>query len=314
MGAALSLCGSWDPEELFLQKMLKRNAKLSLAIANVYEPPSSASRTLFSPAEKIEEAWIETLEVAKQWAPLSWRFGTSSASGMRFWRAKVATILSNGDLRSHWCLLQVPAAPGDRTMENAILNRRDALKVAAYAEGFNQHIRGPEAGEALDDSPAVSVCIPTVCKVLHSPILQYFAWGDILLLLPYTLSEVIKFVFDGSEDFLEIPHAFFHYVTWSSGGNESISDLQGAEEDTGEVLLVNPCISRPLAFGTGFPFDHLNRGPSQMDLAFRPPDPSRQMFDMLHPRCGPLCKTFDPERRVQPVRRHGCIPVSCNHF
>mmetsp|Transcript_150782 Transcript_150782/g.420295 ORF Transcript_150782/g.420295 Transcript_150782/m.420295 type:complete len:361 (-) Transcript_150782:98-1180(-) len=338
MGAALSLCivdDSWEPEEVFIQKILKRyldsgEAKLSLAIATLpNEPSSGAGRNLFSPADRITEVWIETLQVVKGWAPLRWRFGTSGVSagsthgedkpatqgqGLRFWRAKVITALSNGDERSQWCLLQVATSPADRTMENAMLDRKDALKVTGYARKFNQHLLQCEAGvEAVDTEgmPGISVCLPVVCKVLQSPVPQFFARGDAVLLLPYTANEVTKFVFDGHEDFLEIPHAFFHYITWSSGGSECVSDLQGSEEDDGSVILVNPCMPRPFAFGTGLLFDAMNAGAPQTGVALRPPNPSPQMFDKLHPRCGPLCRTFDPDRRAKPLRRHCGVPVSC---
>merc|ERR1711920_106826 len=68
--------------------------------------------------------------------------------------------------------------------------------------------------------------------------------GEVVSLLRLPSSEVGKFVFDGSEEFLELPHAFFHYVTWFSGGREMAFDLQGAEHDDGDVILVDPCLLR----------------------------------------------------------------------
>jgi len=342
MGAALSLCivdDSWEPEEVFVQKILKRyldngEAKLSLAVASLPNAPKGASRSLFSPSDRIVEVWIETLQVVKGWAPLKWRFRASAVQAaaavpamtaneegqrqlltgpsQRFWRAKVVVTLANGEERTQWCLLQVAMAPENRTIENAMIDRKDAERVAAYAGAFNQHMLKDEAhadaGYHDGGIPRVTVCIPVVCKVLQSPVPQFFARGDAVLLLPYSASEVTKFIYDGKEDFLEIPHSFFHYITWSSGGRDCISDLQGAEEDNGSVLLVSPCVPRPLAFGSGIFEQGTGEGVPQ-----RVPELSPQMFDRLHPRCGPLCKTFDPDRRARPMRKH-CglgLPMSC---
>lgn len=393
MGAALSLCivdDSWEPEEVFIQKILKRyldsgEAKLSLAIATPPDEQSlsrsgSAARTVFSPAERIVELWVETLQVAKGWAPLRWRYGNGQprdggprggeavgdeaassggkrgagtqqpSGGLRFWRAKVVAALASGDERSQWCLLQVAVNPGDRTMDNSMQDRADALKTAAFAHSFNQRfllrdIVGGGGGlgafsEVADLNPphnpgspndklrninqlGITVCVPTVCKVLQSPVPQFFARGDSIQLLPYTASDVTKFIFDGHEDFLEIPHAFFHFVTWSTGGNETVTDLQGNEEENGSVTLVNPCMPRPAAFGPGQLWDRVKPGggsPSKNDIPQGPngsrlPPPSPQMFEMLHPRCGQLCRAFDPDRRARPVRRHCGMPASCglNH-
>jgi len=334
MGAALSLCivdDSWEPEEVFVQKILKRyldngEAKLALAVASLPHAPKGASRSLFAPSDRISEVWIETLQVVKGWAPLKWRFRASAVPAVpamedrrqmmtgpsqRFWRAKVIVTLSNGEERTQWCLLQVAMAPENRTIENAMIDRKDAERVAAYAGAFNQHMLKDEAhadaGYHEGCMPRVSVCIPVVCKVLQSPVPQFFARGDAVLLLPFSAAEVTKFIYDGKEDFLEIPHSFFHYITWSSGGRDCISDLQGAEEDNGSVVLVSPCVPRQITFGSGI-FEHTGTGEG---IAQRVPEQSPQMFDRLHPRCGPLCKTFDPDRRARPMRKHCGLPMSC---
>jgi len=336
----LSLCivdDSWEPEEVFVQKILKRyldsgEAKLALAIASLPHAPKGASRSLFAPNDRIAEVWIETLQVVKGWAPLKWRFRASAVQAaaavpamaaaedrrqmmagpsQRFWRAKVIVTLANGEERTQWCLLQVAVAPENRTIENAMRDRKDAERVAAYAGAFNQHMLKDEAhadaGYHDGGIPRVTVCIPVVCKVLQSPVPQFFARGDAVLMLPYSATEVTKFIYDGKEDFLEIPHAFFHYTTWSSGGRDCISDLQGAEEENGSVLLVSPCVPRHTAFGSGI-FEQTGTSESAPP---RIPELSPQMFDRLHPRCGPLCKTFDPDRRARPMRKHCGLPMSC---
>merc|ERR1711907_652485 len=57
------------------------------------------------------------------------------------------------------------------------------------------------------------------------------------------LSEVQKFVFDGGERFVDVPHAFFHYVGFLSGGRELVCDIQATQDDeTGDFLLLDPVI------------------------------------------------------------------------
>merc|ERR1711920_462029 len=94
---------------------------------------------------------------------------------------------------------------------------------------------------------------------------------------------------------------FFHYVSWVTGGQECVSDLQGLEDEDGSVILCNPCMPRRTGWGAG--------------SCFGPPGPgggaNPQLFDRLHPKCGPLCKSFDPDRRTKPGRRNCGVPISC---
>lgn len=314
-----------------MQKILKRyldtgEAKLHLSITTLPNP-GALGLNLFTSADGIVGLFIETLQAVKGWAPLKWRFerGTSASlagpasapfvqqgaenkpqGGMkvpwRFWRAKVVTEHRNGELKSHWCLLQVAADSCFRSIETAMFERRDCDIIAAHAHRFNQHMLREEGVDPMDvDGGGVQVCMPTICQVLQSPLPEFFGRDDAVILLPYKANEVQKFVFDGSEDFLEIPHAFFHYVSWVTGGQECVSDLQGVEEENGTVVLVNPCMPRSIGWGAGACFGSIENGARG----------TPQLFDRLHPKCGPLCKSFDPDRRAKPTRRHCGVPISC---
>merc|ERR1719408_453224 len=97
--------------------------------------------------------------------------------------------------------------------------------------------------------------------------------GDCCTLSPYGASEVMKFVFDGSETFHELPQAFFHYVAFASTGHLHVVDLQGAVEDEGDFLLLDPAIHRS---------------------------------EKPHPRCAPMCQVFDPQRKSAHAQRLQC--------
>merc|ERR1712093_4361 len=99
---------------------------------------------------------------------------------------------------------------------------------------------------------------------------------------------------DGSEEFKELPQAFFHYAAWSSGGHELVADLQGVQAADGGILLIDPCVLRKAP-------------PSVADLvgAVAPiaalvskdqTDGVEGRFNLLHPKCAQMCKTFDPQR------------------
>jgi len=312
-------------------KILKRyldagEARLAMSITTLPNP-GALGLNLFTAADGIQTLYVETMQAVKGWAPLKWRFerGASTSSAgpgpapfvqqgaenkpqggikvpWRFWRAKVVTEHKNGDVRTHWCLLQVAADPSYRSLDTAMLERRDCDIIAAHAHRFNQHMLREEGADPGDAGQyGVQICMPTICQVLQSPVPQFFGQGDSVILLPFKSNEIQKFVFDGTEDFLEIPHAFFHYVSWVTGGQECVSDLQGVEDDDGSFILCNPCMPRKVGWGAGSCFGPLGPGGGA----------NAQLFDRLHPKCGPLCKSFDPDRRTKPGRRHCGVPISC---
>merc|ERR1712187_455955 len=174
-----------------------------------------------------------------------------------------------------------------REEELATRTAEDCKTVASYAARFNSFLKSRPDGDNL---PSIKVAAPASCDVLYSA-LPWLRQGDKVVIFPFGSKKVKKFVYDGNEEFVELPQAFFHYVMNASGGKDMVNDLQGTVDDEGEVLLVDPLLvqappvtvtnllaSAAAAGGGG-------RGPASDD------------FDRLHPRCGQLCKTFDPHRK-----------------
>lgn len=343
--AALSQClavmadQEWEPEEVFQHRIMARalegpGPKLVLTISSSSTSNSLGSTlSLFPPSEQITGLWVEKLEFVKGWAPLKWRHERaesqappapmssamktqSKSKGLpeRYWHAWVVSENQKGETRGQWCMLQVASAPVDRTMENANLDIKDAKMLGEHAQKFNMHLlrnggnEGAGSGEPL---PGVMVCVPVACKVVQSPAQQVFGSGDVVTLLPYACAEVTKFVFDGTETFSEIPHAFFHYIAWSTKGRDCIGDIQGNEEDDGSFILLNPSVPRWPGLANGSFLTSSMTG-TQMDQKASAPTPTPEMFDKLHPKCGPLCKTFDAERSGKPARKHCGLPISCH--
>mmetsp|Transcript_14280 Transcript_14280/g.32419 ORF Transcript_14280/g.32419 Transcript_14280/m.32419 type:complete len:342 (-) Transcript_14280:88-1113(-) len=283
------------------------------------------------PFSLTDEIVVEALDVRapRGWEPLSWRHEhylkernankenqqskPTMPSGPRY---SVPKRYTRARIGRAWYLLQVAVAPEDRTMEHVKADIIDSKDAAAYAHHFNAHLRRSaghddfEQTETVDNSvPIVQVCAPIGCCVLETAIPQLAGSraGEVVTLAPYPSMEVNKFVFDGQQEFLELPQAFFHFVTWLSGGKEMVYDLQGFEGDEGEVLLIDPCVLRPPKVGVKEFLNPLSSEKSAtMDVG-----PSPERFDQLHRRCGPLCQTFDPERRGPRGRKMCGLDVKC---
>lgn len=279
--------------------------------------------TVLCPFSLTDELVVEALEKSPGFEPLTWRQARCSqqvyraaedgsqnskrlawpegprwTAPQRFLRAKI---------NKHWFIMQVAVNPEDRTMEHAKAVIEDAKDAAAYAHRFNAELArmaGAEMETGMGDDggmPRVQVCAPVGCSVLRPGLLSNLVNpGNVVVLTPYPAVEIRKFVFDGTEDFLELPQAFFHYVAWLSGGAEFVYDLQGFEGDDGDIWLADPCFMKAPRPGVGDIFAPL--GGSQQS---RDDGPSQERFDMLHPRCGPLCKGFDPQRKGIKAR-HVC--------
>merc|ERR1712196_145574 len=100
----------------------------------------------------------------------------------------------------------------------------------------------PQSAEL--EVPMIRVVAPVVCEVLGSSVPQLVRAGDAVNIYPYPAEEVRKFVFDGNDEFLELPQAFFHYTAWSASGKEYVADLQGIQTDDGDVLVLDPVVLR----------------------------------------------------------------------
>merc|ERR1712187_911112 len=112
-----------------------------------------------------------------------------------------------------------------------------------------------------------------------------------VLLYPFGETTVDKFVYDGKEDFVEMPHAFFHYVVNASGGKDMVTDLQGVIDEDGDLLLVDPLLVQAPSVTVANLLAVAATGGGHSKGA------GSDEFNRLHPRCGQLCKTFDPHRK-----------------
>lgn len=230
-----------------------------------------------------------------QW-PDSYRFN----SARRFWRAKIVCQAGPQSFQEHVCMLVVANDPADRTLAKVELDLQDSADTAHYCARFNQQIQ--RSFGQVGSVPGVRVCGPVGCEIIKSSNTEFANAGEAVMIIPFPFPEVKKFVFDGSEDFLEIPQAFFHHAAFLSGGRDFLCDLQGIEDDDSNVLLLDPCILRSPKPGVADVLTTLAKGApvkdSEADAC------SQQRFDMLHPQCSQLCKAFDPNRRSAAKGRH----------
>lgn len=222
--------------------------------------------------------------------------GARSRSGARSWCVEV-TGGSASTRRPVPCVLQVPILLEDRTAKRVRMDVADASDAAAYATRFNLHHQQHADGEEV---PLVKVAVPIVCTVKETCFPAMIPTGTACTLIPYPCSDVHKYVFDGSEDFLELPQAYFHCAAFSTNGKCFVCDVQGTELDSGDFLLIDPCVLRaerpnvdaivraaaaPVAAGAGFAQEAAG-------------GPTGERFDALHPKCAQLCHTFDPHRKT----------------
>jgi len=259
-----------------------------------------------------EQLCIEKLDTLPGLEPLSFRFRerdrASWPSSHRFqslrrtWRVNVV-----GTASKRPCVLQMTIVPVMRTLDNVDLDIDDARDSISYATRFNLHQQRQQEAEGGDTPPCLRVAAPVACTVLHTSFPAMIPVGTACTLIPYPLMEVQKYVFDGSEDFQELPQAYFHYAAFASNGKEMVCDIQGGELDTGDFLLIDPCVLRTelpkvsdlvhavavnaVAAATS------ERAGTTGASSSRALGPTAERFDALHPRCAQVCRGFDPQRR-----------------
>lgn len=299
--------------------------RLALRIESVLEDSLGAHP---SPFGKGDEVAVALLEKVKGWGPLVlrqessakqraalgdqgrlvWPDGPRFSTAQRFWGAKIISSDGKEGFEEHWCMLQVGVVPQERDLERAKLAVEDARVAASYAHRFNLQTAsalGEDAEIDEDEVPRVKVYVPMVASVLGSVAPEVANQGEFITLTPYPSPDVKKFVFDGSEDFLELPQAFFHYVVWASGGREVVADIQGLQEDVG-VGLVDPVVLRTSQPTVGGLLGAVVGTQASCEGGFE------ERFNTCHAHCGQLCRNFDPHRRGMHVRRHcGLSAPSC---
>uniref|UniRef100_A0A7S1R1W4 Alpha-type protein kinase domain-containing protein n=1 Tax=Alexandrium catenella TaxID=2925 RepID=A0A7S1R1W4_ALECA len=293
-----------------------------LALKVAYAPTEDSLGAKLSPFAVGDEVAVMQLSRVKGWEPLGWRQercakqraaldsasslawpdGPRFSSAQRFWSAKVMASDGQGGFEDHLCLLQVGVSAKDRSMESVKPIVDDANDVASYAHRFNmQTARVCGAEDEPSEAPGVRVCPPVGCFVLGSSLADVAQPGEAVALTVYPASVVKKFVFEGAEDFVELPQAFFHYVAWTSGGKEQVADLQGFQDDQ-DVILVDPVLLRAPKPSIGDLIGTLASGGNSGEQGAQP-SIEQHRFDLWHPKCGQLCRAFDPQRRSAHARR-----------
>ncbi|CAE8583408.1 unnamed protein product [Polarella glacialis] len=263
-----------------------------------------------------DELLVSKLDTPRGLEPLSFRYRQDVRSrwpdehrfqaSRRSWQVPVAT--SRWPQGQQVCVLQMASRLEERSQEFVEEDLEDANSAASYAHRFNLYHRqrAIEAGLSSEEAlPIVKVAAPAACRVVKSTYPALIPVGSVCTLVVYPYNEVRKFVFDGSEDFLELPQAFFHHAAFSSGGKQLVCDIQGMEEDDGSLLIIDPCVLRPemmtvadLVVGAVGP-----KGKGEQDAAgclgpIGSQTPSAvEHFDALHPKCAQLCKAFDAQRK-----------------
>lgn len=232
-------------------------------------------------------------QVRSRW-PTTYRF----QAPRRSWHATVNSGSRLGR-RPEACLLQLALHPEDRTLEHVELDLQDAKDAASYAHRFSQYQRQRAAeGDMLDAEslPAIKVAAPVACQVISSCYPAMIPVGAACTLTPYPWLEVTKLVFSGSEEFMELPQAFFHYAAFASNGKQLVCDIQGVEDDNGNFVIVDPCVLRAELPQVADLVGGALPGLSALAKGAIDNGPSLERFDALHPRCAQLCKAFDPQR------------------
>jgi len=200
-------------------------------------------------------------------------------------------------------MLQVAASAKERNIDDVKAAVDDSKDTASYAHRFNlQTARTCDQEEEPESVPRVRIAAPVACFVIGSTVPEIAEPGEAISLVAYPSQIVKKFVFEGGDDFLELPQAFFHYVTWASNGKEFVGDIQGIQDDQ-DVLLVDPVVLRPEKVTIGGLIGVVASATTSSGDGNKHPDKCEQRFNAWHPRCGQLCKGFDPQRRSMKDRK-----------
>lgn len=283
-----------------------------------------------------DEFVVQAIEVVAGWEPLLWRYeryakekgngnawSARPADGSFVWptgpRCAVPQRYVRVRIENQWVMMVVAVSAEHRSMERVLQDMEDTKDASSYAHSFNAHLvrtqggddmalAASEADAEVADMPKVKVACPVGCRVLSSAVPQLAHPGAVVMLFPYSDKEVKKFVFDGKQDFLELPHAFFHYAAWMAGGREMLFDLQGIEGDDNDIIIVDPVVLRaPKAGVTDLVKATVTDSPATNDGS----GPSEELFETSHRTCGYLCKSFDPQRRGAKGRKMCGLDVNC---
>jgi len=261
---------------------------------------------------------VQSINKAQALDPLGWRyredFRRSWPQSYRFQSRRVNLIADvvSRDQTIRKCILQVAENPQDRTRGNVRLNVEDAQITASHAARYNQFMAQKMVnaldGQADEALPVMKVCAPVACEVVSTAAPNLLPRGSFCTVTVYPFPEIMKFVFDGADEYAEVPQGFFHFVMYASGGTDMVCDIQGYEaEDAFHIL--DPVVLGGNKSAMAQYFTTLAADPVQGNPQ-RPTDeahqPSEQRFNQLHPKCGSVCRTFDPTRHGAKGKKGHC--------
>lgn len=251
----------------------------------------------------------------------------------RFWRVDAPYS------STEHCILTVTNDPDAHSIENIRQELADAEEAATYAHRFNLHL-SRSMGEL---KPRVTIALPVICEVFRSCWPTLVPKGTVVTLYPYMFADVQKFVFSGAEEVMEVPHAFFHFSAFSSGGKRIVCDLQGAHDGDGSFTLVDATVLRlgkptvasvvaqtwrkpmqeakcwvrhnmkdkiePLEWSTNHGDWNVQNAPELKpfeDSVSTAAELHFKRFDTLHPQCCQACHAFDPQRHAVKATKTLC--------
>lgn len=295
-----------------------------LTIVRVVDAPIMDSMSANVSGWKLgDELHVSSMRQVQGLQPLSWRYRDNHKktwpSGYRFQSPKTSMLarVENPKGGEVQCVLQVPSNPDDRNVENIRLDTMDAATTTSYASRFNMmmvqgmgHSANPH--DQPEAFPMVKVCAPVGCEVITSTDPANLPRGSACTLALYPSRDVRKFVFEGHEEFMEVPQAFFHFAAFTSASKELVSDLQGTEDDSGNILLLDPIVFRTEKPGVSALLTSMmsTKGEKEVGPSIGSQDKVEQLFNGLHPKCGQTCNQFDPSRRGAKGKK-GLCGVTC---
>jgi len=288
--------------------------------------PMGSKLTGFQAGDKLLVSHISS---AGGLEPLEWRYREDPnlvwPSGYRTKspRMSLSAYIAPEQGREQLCLLQVAESRKDQTLGNVRLEVEDGVRAAAHAHRFNLHMMQhpgnvASIGNHGETVPVVKVCVPVACEVISSDRAE-LRRGSICALSAYSDHEVSKFVYDGSEEFVEFPQAFFHFAAFSSAGSEFVCDIQGFEDDGGGLLLVDPLVLRSelpsvsLSSVLNTAVANMTGAAARDATEAKPAGATEHSFERLHPRCSQICKSFDPQRSGGKRNKNFCGFRQCGH-
>lgn len=311
------LCGLEDEKRVRKSDTAPAVQSVSLALRVGYAPGEESAGTRIGPFGQGDDIALQDLTQAREIECMDWRQELACAGKMghgshwpqederfrtryNYWKAKVVVSDGADGFEEHAVLVQSAVLAKDRTMEVAQHSVDDAIGAGRLAHKFNAQTATLHAEEEGGDHDAesvvgVRVCLPVACFVLGGFAEDVGQPGQTILITKFPFPSVSKFVFDGKEEFSELPQAFFHYASWATGGQEVVADIQGAEDEDGDIFIVDPVVLRPAKATLLGALTNDGGEPRE-----------KARFECMHPKCGPLCKAFDPLRRGPHGGRRAC--------